>query len=165
MSTMQDKAALVIGAGVFHLDRNSDAPISSATLRAFAATPGQEQVYTCVSLGSGVRIGVDRDEDGFSDRTELDAGSDPANPASVPVATPTPAATATPTQAPTATAAPTATQTATARPTATQTATARPTATPTPVATATASPTVARTATPVPTATPIPTHTPRRRPH
>ena len=149
------RGGVYVGAGVFHLDRNSDAPISSATLRAFAATPGQEQVYTCVPLGSGVRIGVDRDEDGFSDRTELDAGSDPANPASVPVATPTPAATATPTQAPTATAAPTATQTATAR----------PTATPTPVATATASPTVARTATPVPTATPIPTHTPRRRPH
>ncbi len=34
--------------------------------------------------GSGRRIGVDRDEDGFFDRNELDAGTDPADPASLP---------------------------------------------------------------------------------
>ena len=34
--------------------------------------------------GSGTRIGVDRDEDGFLDRNELDAGTDPADPDSFP---------------------------------------------------------------------------------
>jgi hypothetical protein len=31
-----------------------------------------------------LRIGVDRDEDGFFDRDEIDAGSDPADPSSIP---------------------------------------------------------------------------------
>ncbi len=39
---------------------------------------------TAVPAGSEVRIGVDRDEDGFFDRDELDAGTDPANPLSTP---------------------------------------------------------------------------------
>ena len=37
-----------------------------------------------VPLGTGRRIGIDRDEDGFFDRDELDACSDPANPNSTP---------------------------------------------------------------------------------
>jgi len=37
-----------------------------------------------VPPGSGIRIGIDRDLDGFYDRDELDAGSDPADPASRP---------------------------------------------------------------------------------
>jgi len=36
------------------------------------------------AIGSGERIGIDRDEDGIFDRDELDACSDPANAASVP---------------------------------------------------------------------------------
>jgi hypothetical protein len=32
--------------------------------------------------GSGVRAGIDRDRDGKLDRDELDAGTDPADPAS-----------------------------------------------------------------------------------
>ncbi len=44
---------------------------------------GQELTYTCVPPGSGVRIGIDRDEDGFPDRTEIEAGSDPADANSV----------------------------------------------------------------------------------
>ncbi len=55
-----------------------------ADLRRQAATAGQELTYTCVPPGSGVRIGIDRDEDGFPDRTEIEAGSDPADPNSVP---------------------------------------------------------------------------------
>ena len=34
--------------------------------------------------GSGLRIGIDRDEDGFFDRDEIDGGSDPADPGSTP---------------------------------------------------------------------------------
>src|SRR5262249_26352332 len=54
-----------------------------------AAIMGQELTYTCVPRGAGVRSGVDRDEDGFYDRDELDAGSDPADAASFPGSNPT----------------------------------------------------------------------------
>ena len=40
--------------------------------------------FTCVPRGSGVRIGVDRDGDGFWDGDELDASSDPADATSTP---------------------------------------------------------------------------------
>jgi hypothetical protein len=58
--------------------------IAPRELRQLTATPGQALTYTCVPPGEGERIGVDRDEDGFLDRDELDAGSDPADPASTP---------------------------------------------------------------------------------
>jgi YVTN family beta-propeller protein len=48
------------------------------------AGPGSELTFTLVPSGSEIRIGVDRDEDGFFDRDELDAGSDPADPDSTP---------------------------------------------------------------------------------
>jgi hypothetical protein len=68
----------------FCSDRVADASISGATLRGQAATSGQPRTYTCVPLGSGLRVGVDRDEDGFLDSDEIDAGSDPADAASTP---------------------------------------------------------------------------------
>src|SRR5262249_25284483 len=75
--------------GTFQSDRASEPLISESTLRTQAGTGGQERTYTCVPPGSGTRIALDRDEDGFFDRTELDAGSDPANAASTPGATTT----------------------------------------------------------------------------
>jgi hypothetical protein len=69
--------------GVFQGDRAEPA-IFDATLRGFAATPGQEITYTCVPPGSGVRVGVDRDGDGWFDRYELDHGTDPADALSFP---------------------------------------------------------------------------------
>lgn len=38
----------------------------------------------CVPVGSGRRIAIDRDGDNFLDRDELDAGSDPTDPLSIP---------------------------------------------------------------------------------
>jgi hypothetical protein len=42
---------------------------------------------TGVPLGSGTRMGFDRDRDGYADGGELAAGSDPGNPASTPANT------------------------------------------------------------------------------
>jgi DNA-binding beta-propeller fold protein YncE/mono/diheme cytochrome c family protein len=70
--------------GSFQSDRAGDATLTDAQLRAQATTPGQERTYHCVPPGSGLRAGLDRDEDGFFDRDELDAGSDPADASSMP---------------------------------------------------------------------------------
>jgi YVTN family beta-propeller protein len=63
--------------GLFQSDRLTET-LTSPALRAFAGV-GNELTFTAVPRGSGVRIGVDRDEDGYFDRDELDFGSDPAN--------------------------------------------------------------------------------------
>ncbi len=65
-------------------NRRRDAPLSDASLRYLALRDGGELTFTCTPPGSGVRVGIDRDEDGFLDGDEMDAGSDPADPASVP---------------------------------------------------------------------------------
>src|SRR5262249_52654564 len=90
------RGALRLTSGLFQTDRASEAPLTDAQLRARAASAGQELTYTCVPPGSGTRIGVDRDEDGFFDREELDAGSDPADPASIPAGATTTTSTTTP---------------------------------------------------------------------
>ena len=130
---------------------------------------GQALTYTAVPPGGSLRAGVDRDEDGYFDRDEIDAGSDPADPLSIPAsptATPTVSATATqtptatPTQTPTVTETPADTPTLAATATATPTDTSAPpvnTATPTVTDTATLAPTLTETATA--TATPTPTLT------
>jgi hypothetical protein len=70
------------GAQDFLSDRRAEI-YSADALRALAAV-GSEQTYTIVPRGSGKRMGIDRDGDGYLDRDELDFGSDPANPLSVP---------------------------------------------------------------------------------
>jgi hypothetical protein len=168
----QQRGWVYAGANMFRSDRASEALVDKTTLRQQAQTAGQDLTYTCVPPGSGQRIGVDRDADTYLDRTELDAGSDPANAASVPG--PSPTATATVTATPTLTETPistaTATATATATPTntntpggptvtATSTATATRTNTATPTRTNTGTATVTRTATATGTATWTPTAT------
>lgn len=63
--------------GLFQSDRAAET-ISPTSLRALA-TVSNPLTYTAVPRDSGKRIGVDRDEDGYLDRDELDFGSDPAN--------------------------------------------------------------------------------------
>jgi hypothetical protein len=77
------RGAVRLGDGVFQLDRSAET-IDDASLRSLAATTGQELTYTCVPPGSGTRIGVDRDDDGFLDRDELDQGRNPADATSIP---------------------------------------------------------------------------------
>ncbi len=78
------RGAWRIASGAFQTDRAAELPLSDAAVRALAAVPGQELTYTCVPPGSGERIGVDRDGDGALDRDEIDAGTDPADPADFP---------------------------------------------------------------------------------
>jgi hypothetical protein len=73
-----------VGAGHFMGDREALPAISDAVLRQYAALGGRPVTYTCAPPGSGERIGVDRDSDGYLDGDERDAGSDPADPSSTP---------------------------------------------------------------------------------
>jgi DNA-binding beta-propeller fold protein YncE len=76
---------LYSGAGRFKSNRKAVPPIPDALLRLIPVLPGgRELTYTCVPPGSGTRIGIDRDGDGHLDGDEVDAGSDPADPASMP---------------------------------------------------------------------------------
>ncbi|MGQ0721768.1 MAG: beta-propeller fold lactonase family protein [Candidatus Eiseniibacteriota bacterium] len=65
-------------------DRATEPPLSLTQLVA-GAGPGTEITFTAVLLGEQVRLGIDRDEDGFRDRDELDVGADPDDPNSTPL--------------------------------------------------------------------------------
>jgi len=69
---------------LFQGDRATDPVLTDAQLRSLASG-GDCLTYTCVPPGSGLRVALDRDEDGYWDRDEIDAGSDPADPSSVPI--------------------------------------------------------------------------------
>jgi hypothetical protein len=56
--------------GTFQPDKTGEAPLSDGALRALAATPGQSLTYTCVSPGNGARVALDRDQDGFPNRSD-----------------------------------------------------------------------------------------------
>ncbi len=69
---------------LFRSDRAGDPTLTDGQLRALASIPGDVLTYTCAPPGSGERMGIDRDEDSFLDQDEEDAGSDPADPLSIP---------------------------------------------------------------------------------
>jgi hypothetical protein len=80
----EPRGGLLLPSGSFQLDRENEPPILDADLRALTLTPGQELTYTCTPPGSGARLGLDRDEDGFFDGDESDLGTDPTDPADFP---------------------------------------------------------------------------------
>ena len=80
----QQRGAYRLSNGLLQTDRGAETPLTDVQLRALAGMSGQELTYTAVPPGSGPRMGVDRDEDGYFDRDEVDAGSDPANALSIP---------------------------------------------------------------------------------
>ncbi|HEV7672174.1 MAG TPA: beta-propeller fold lactonase family protein [Thermoanaerobaculia bacterium] len=59
-----------VASGRFRGDRSHDAPLSDGNLRQRALEQGGELTYTCTPPGSGVRAGIDRDEDGILDGDE-----------------------------------------------------------------------------------------------
>src|SRR4051812_24916075 len=63
-----------VASGLFIGNRRHDAPVSDASLRQRASQRGGELTYTCTPPGSGVRIGIDRNEDGILDGDEEDDG-------------------------------------------------------------------------------------------
>ncbi len=71
-----------LGGGVFQSDRAAET-LAALDLQSLAVA-GSELTITIVPFGSQERMGIDRDQDGFLDRDELDACSDPANPLSIP---------------------------------------------------------------------------------
>ncbi|WP_438016347.1 hypothetical protein WMF18_36745 [Sorangium sp. So ce315] len=79
----EEKGFLYQGDGTFRRNRAATAAISDAALRQRAAA-GNALTYTCAPPGAGVRMALDRDGDGALDGDEEDAGTDPADPASVP---------------------------------------------------------------------------------
>src|SRR5262249_48372912 len=92
----EQRGSVRLASGQFRSDRASEALLTDAQVRALAATPGQELTYTCVPPGNGRRAGTGRDEDDCFDRTEMDAGSNPADPGSIPGGSTTTTTTTTP---------------------------------------------------------------------
>jgi YVTN family beta-propeller protein len=69
--------------GDFQSDRHGETVPALATIAALAG-PGREFTATLVPQGSGVRLALDRDGDGYFDTSEAEGGHDAANPASRP---------------------------------------------------------------------------------
>jgi hypothetical protein len=78
-----DRGFLYLGSGSFQGDRQGEPPISDADPRALA-TGDHTITFTCAPPGSGPRMSIDHDEDGFLDGDEDGAGSDPSDPSSTP---------------------------------------------------------------------------------
>ena len=79
----QPRGWLYTGGDQWMCDKVAESALTTAQLVALAG-PGSEVTITGVPPGSGQRMGIDRDRDGYRDCDELDAGSLPDNPASTP---------------------------------------------------------------------------------
>jgi YVTN family beta-propeller protein len=66
------------------LPDDGTAAVAESAVRNLSNTAGQESTYSCVPFGSGVRMGVDRDLDGFFNFVEIQTGTDPADPTNFP---------------------------------------------------------------------------------
>ena len=75
----------VFANGVFVSDVSSAPKLTPAQLAALVSASGCDSLtFTAVPPGSGWRIGVDRDGDGYADGDEIAYGTDPADPNSKP---------------------------------------------------------------------------------
>ena len=67
MNIAGEKRGAVWDGLAFELDSSIGGTMSALAIRNLALTPGQEVTYTAVPLGSGNRLGIDRDEDTIKD--------------------------------------------------------------------------------------------------
>ncbi len=74
----------VLSHGSFVQDRSRALALSDGALRGLVGIVTPSLTFTCVPPRSGWRLGIDRDGDGFADGDEIAAGSDRANPNSLP---------------------------------------------------------------------------------
>ncbi|MDC0709200.1 beta-propeller fold lactonase family protein [Stigmatella sp. ncwal1] len=79
-----DVGFVYLGAGQFKGDRAVLPSISGEALQLLVTAGGGVLTYTCTPPGSGQRLGIDRDLDGFLDGDERRSGSNPADPSSPP---------------------------------------------------------------------------------
>jgi hypothetical protein len=79
----QPRGWLYVGGGLWKPDKAAQPNLTRAQLLARAGR-GSELTVSGVPRGSGQRMGIDRDRDGYLDGDELDAHSDPGDPASTP---------------------------------------------------------------------------------
>jgi YVTN family beta-propeller protein len=80
----EHRGYLYTGSRAFTTDFDPEGPIGADALRGLPSEPGEAVTYLGVPPGSGTRMGIDRDRDGFRDRMEVLMLSDPANPNSIP---------------------------------------------------------------------------------
>jgi hypothetical protein len=78
----EDRGWTYLSGGNMQSDRHGE-QITVTALRT-AAAPGSEIVFTAVPSGAQVRLGIDRDEDGWYDAEERAACSNPADPTNFP---------------------------------------------------------------------------------
>ena len=78
------RSYLYLRNGAFQGDLRTEGVVSDIVLRLSALANKGDLTYTCVPPGNGPRLALDRDEDGFYNRDELVAGTDPADAASHP---------------------------------------------------------------------------------
>jgi hypothetical protein len=76
-------AGFVYSKGAFVPDR-AGPTLSDSSLHALLGDEARSLTFTCVPPGSGWRMGVDRDGDGYADGDEIAFGSNPADPNSTP---------------------------------------------------------------------------------
>ena len=81
---MRESGYLYLGGGYFRGDRSGKRLVAMNDLRKKVRVGHGEMTFTCVPPGSGQRIAIDRDLDGHLDGDELRAGSNPADPSSMP---------------------------------------------------------------------------------
>jgi DNA-binding beta-propeller fold protein YncE len=74
----------VFAHGAFVPDTTLAPPLSDALLRKLVRGHEDALTFTCVPPGSGFRIGIDRDGDGYANRDELFYGSNPSDARSTP---------------------------------------------------------------------------------
>ena len=73
-----------VGLGKYQSSVASAPNLTDSALRTQLINGGKPATYTCVPPGSGYRLGVDRDSDGYRDGDEIAACSDPADPNDTP---------------------------------------------------------------------------------